>query len=176
MSPSIRMSRISFDPTASALPVLKVGVSSPDSPSVLEYPRVFLDSGAQRTFSSPKLKAKLKLPVVGEFVGSVESFNQCESPKSYSVVALNLHLGETLTSIYAIVSQDVGRPMFMCGYARAVQFLSRKGFRMADSQPSDCIQDIQLILGVDYLPLLFKRKTQYLGLQLVETPVGHVVW
>ena len=64
----------------------------------------------------------------------------------------------------------------MKGYARTVQFLVRKGFHMADPQPSDHIKDIQLIIGVDFLPLLFKRKTQYLGLHLFDTPVGHVVW
>ena len=89
------MSRATFDPSASALPILKMGVSNPNTPSVVEYPRVFLDSGAQRTFCSPELMKKLNLPTVGEFVGSVESFNQCETPKTYSFVSLNLHLGET---------------------------------------------------------------------------------
>ena len=87
-----------------------------------------------------------------------------------------LHLNEDLLEVTAVVNPEVGKPVYIQGYSKAINTLSKEGLQMADPNPSDTLQDIQLILGVDYMPLLFKRKVHFLGVELFDTAVGHVVW
>ena len=174
--PQLTVSHISTSPNSSALPVLLLGISNPHHPGTILHPRVFVDCGAQRTLIHPSLVAELKLEAEGSFVCGFESFNHSETPRLYNLVRFVLHLNEDLLEVTAVVNPEVGKPVYIQGYSKAINTLSKEGLQMADPNPSDTLQDIQLILGVDYMPLLFKRKVHFLGVELFDTAVGHVVW
>ena len=138
--------------------------------------RVLLDSGSQRSFIHPSVVEELNLTPKGCLFLAIDTFAKENPAQSYDVVEFDLQLGSQHYLVEAVVHPMANNHLHIPGYKRAVQTLKSHGVQVLDNDPSDELTGIQIILGSDYLPVIFQHTARHLEVQLFATAGGYVLW
>ena len=142
-----------------------------------EQTRCLIDSCSQQTFISRKLVNKLKLDIIKDREElSISSFVRSESvTQHFETVTLFAQIGGKSEKIVAVIIDNVAQAkMEIPGLADIIKQLKSTGkFIIADRNiNSDIIDNIDILLGADYIHLIHKGIIHIGAGIAIQTPNG----
>ena len=142
--------------------------------------RSFFDIGSQMSFVHPKLLQKLGIEYEPDCSLTVSPFVVNDTDTSASIegqyVKLGISLGKRKFNLRFFATPQTQMVAHCPGLSQSVKTLLREGHRMADPQVGDTIQDVELIVGADYLGKLVGQVKRLSGINVLTTPGGYVVF
>ena len=162
------------DITSTALPTATVTVSGSGQRS---NERAMFDIGSQRTFIASELSGRLKLPTLSKVSLKVKPFGKEAFDLECRVVRVVVRLGKTRTVIRAIEYDSVNSQINSPGLAKTASFLSSKGVKLADKGlHSDEVDNIGLVIGVDYYGRFIKGQRVCSGIDTLNSSGGALIY
>lgn len=160
--------------TSTALPTAIVKISGS---GVREVVRVFLDTGAQRTFIHSALASRLKLKPMYSISLKLIAFGNHVQTVTCDVVRVVVRVGTQRIPIFAVVYDEVNTELHIPGIANVAKKLKEKGIKLADPYiNSDVISDIGLVIGADYYSRFVTNSTFCSGVVLLSSPAGSIIF
>ena len=154
----------------SATPTAKVILSRNDRKIST---RVFLDSGSQRSFISPKLVEQLQLPVVARIPIQITTFGSEIMAETLDLVKVQVKLGFKRVTMKLLVHQHASTIINCPGISNVTETLLNSGVRLADdSVDCDMIRNVDVLIGVDYLPCFIMGQRRIKGVNLFVSSEG----
>ena len=156
---------------SSATPTAKVILSRNDRNIST---RVFLDSGkSQRSFISPKLVEQLQLPVVARIPIQITTFGSEIMAETLDLVKVKVKLSFKRVTMKLLVHEHASMVINCPGISNVTETLLNSGVRLADdSVDCDMIRNVDMLIGVDYLPCFIMGQRKIKGVNLFVSSGG----
>ena len=139
--------------------------------------RVFFESGSQWSFISTSLAQQLGLNPVSTISLTVKVFGQCPESITLPIVKVPVRLGRRMIKLKLLVHDNVNTPIVVPGIKTVADALKMKGVSLADGKiNSDTLEDVHLLIGVDYMDKYLFHRERYEGVQLWHSPGGAVIY
>ena len=159
---------------STALPTATVLVSGNGQRS---NERALFDIGSQRSFVSADLARKLDLDTVANVTVKVKPFGKEAFDLECRIVRIVVRLGRTRTVVHAYEYTDMNSSIHSPGLAKTVSFLASKGVKLADEGlNSDEIDNVNLVIGVDYFSRFIKGQRIISGIELLNSSGGALIY
>lgn len=137
--------------------------------------RTILDTGSQRTFLLDSIVKKLQLKVVGNIMLSINGFNMLGESKMYEIVEFCISTCNGLFNMNAIAIDKLPSNIVMNGRSNIVHKLNSQGYILADPIDSDVLNDVEMLIGVDYFFKLVGAKQFEEGVYTMPSIVGTIM-
>ena len=158
----------------SATPTAKVILSRNDRKIST---RVFLDSGSQRSFISPKLVEQLQLPVVARIPIQITTFGSEIMAETLDLVKVKVKLGFKRVTMKLLVHEHASTVINCPRISNVTETLLNSGVRLADdSVDCDMIRNVDVLIGVDYLPCFIMGQRRIKGVNLFVSSGGLIIF
>lgn len=168
----MKTTEISLAPTA--LPTAIVNISGG---GIREVVRIFLDTGAQRTFIHSDLARRLNLKSEFRVSLRLTAFGNKTEHTSCDVVKVTIRIGSQRIVISAVVHDEVNTIIHVPGITKVVETLKGKGIKLADPNiNSDTVDNIGLVIGADYYSKFVSNSSFYSGVTLLSSPAGSIIF
>ncbi|XP_066959014.1 uncharacterized protein [Macrobrachium rosenbergii] len=161
--------------SSTALPTATVTVKSEDGQFIPV--RCLFDSGSQRSFIHKDLANKLGIRTVTTVDMILNNFDSMGNSKNYEIVNPVVSLGNRKKRVSIIVVENMPEPIATPGLCETMRDLDRRGYRLADKDiRSDRIDNIQMLIGSDFLGRYLSGMRQVNNIDLFESPGGYLVY
>jgi hypothetical protein len=138
--------------------------------------KAILDSGSQRTFILRTVCNNLHLPVVGRVNLSIDGFNSIGNNKTYDITEFHVTTSDGLIKMSAVIIDSLPSRIDMTGRSEVVNKLKSKGILLADpTVDSDTVNDIGMLVGVDYFFSLLGASPSENGLYTMPSRIGTII-
>ena len=135
--------------------------------------RALIDSGSQKSFISTELAKRLKLPVVNKIRMQLNAFLGNSLSKEFDVVKARVKLGHRHFVCRLIVHDNVCTPITCAGLKQMHRDLRKRGIKLADPDiRSEVLDDIQILIGVDYFSKVVTTTRRIGNYDTLVTPAG----
>ena len=156
---------------------LPTAIAQLSGAGVRQSTRVFLDTGAQRTFIHSALAQRLNLKPVSRISLKLTTFSNETQHLWCDVVRLVVRIGVQRFVIYAVVYDEVNTNLHAPGLTRVVETLKDRGIKLADPCiTSDNVSDIGLVIGADYFARFVTNISCHSGVTLLTSPAGSIIF
>ena len=171
---SVNQTFTSNELASTALPTATVLVSGNGERS---YERALFDIGSQRSFISSDLARKLNLATVANVIVKVKPFGNEAFDLDCRIVRVVVRLGRTRTVVHAYEYTNTNSSINSPGLAKTVSFLASKGVKLADEGlNSDKVDDVNLVIGVDYYSRFIKGQRVFSNIELLNSSGGALIY
>ena len=139
--------------------------------------RAFFDTGLQRSFISPELVRKLKLPVIEQVPVHLSTFGNDTALNFLDLVKVKFQVGRRRIPIKLLVNDSSSMGYLNCpGIYNIAQTLEKQGHQLANRNiPSDSLTGIELLIGVDYFAQFITQQKRASSISLFVTRAGGMI-
>ena len=154
----------------SATPTAKVILSRCDNQIAT---RIFIDSGSQRSFISPKLVQQLQLPVVAKIPMQIKTFGSEIIAETLDLVKVKVKLGLKRITMKLLVHEHASTVIHCPGIHNVIETLKGSGVKLADdSIDCDVIRDVDVLIGIDYFSYFITGHRMINGVKMFVSSGG----
>ena len=132
--------------------------------------RAFFDMGSQRSFVSPEIVHRLKLPVIEKVPIQLSTFGNDSTSCLLNLVKVKVQFGNHRFPVKLLVHDQVSMELNCPGIHEVTQQLEEQGYQLADCYiTSDASTEIEVLIGVDYFSCFISRQRRARGMNLFVT-------
>ena len=138
--------------------------------------RVFFDLGSQKSFIHLSLVGKLNITPTHSTAIGLSVFGRDPVSARCPVVELKIALSKKVAIVKFLVTDKVSTTIDSTGLAATVVDLQQEGVRLADLNANNEMDDVQVVIGADYLEKFVSGMTRISGVNLLCSPGGHIIY
>ena len=138
--------------------------------------RSMLDTGSQRTFICSSLVRELNIEPFVEIPLTVAPFGTEPTSAERTIVKVVVRLGKTRVTLKAVVCDKMNTSIHSPGLGSVVNAMRSKGIKLADRHlDGDEVDNVRLLIGVDYFHVFAHSQRRTMGVQLFSTSGGVLI-
>ena len=138
--------------------------------------RSMLDTGSQRTFICSSLVRDLNIQPHAEMPLTLTPFGSEPTSAERTIVKVVVRLGKTRVTLKAVVSDQMNTSIHSPGLGSVAKALRSKGIKLADRHlDGDEVDNVRLLIGVDYFHVFAHNQWRTMGVQLFSTSGGALI-
>ena len=139
--------------------------------------RCFFDSGIQRSFIHKNLANQLGLKGVAKVDMILNTFDNAGKSTDYETVNPLVSLRNRKKRVITAVVNDMPKQIVTPGLCETMRELDRRGYPLADKDiDSDLVDNIQILIGSDFLGRYLSGRKSINNIDLPESPGGYLVY